>query len=411
MTAYKQATLIIHKLREAGHIAYFAGGWVRDYLLGHPSSDVDIATSASPEIILKLFPKTKQVGLSFGVVIIVSGNHQFEISTFRKDLGYEDGRRPKEIAFSSAEEDALRRDFSINGLFYDPEQNLIIDYVGGQEDLKKGIIRTIGNPFERFQEDRLRMIRAVRFACRFKYSIDPSTRQAIQEQAHTLFPAVAMERIWQEFKKMTDFPGFDLALIEMHSLGLLPVIFPSLKKFSTEEISARVASFSRFPKHCPTILYLMELFPDASCNEQIAFCQYLKTSLQDQKLVEGLYRLRALIEKDNIEEAIWAEVYALEHISLFLEVASSKWEGKKRDNFLKEHHEHQQRLKPHIHRLIARKPLVTASLLQQEGIPPGKSLGLLLKEGERLAINQDLHHADLVIAQLKQSPFWPHLRF
>jgi poly(A) polymerase len=225
MDAKYYATLLVKELVKAGYIAYFAGGWARDYVMGHPSADIDIATNAPPEKILDLFPCTILVGLAFGVIIVVIEGHQFEVATFRRDIGYDSGRRPNSIELADPEEDALRRDFTINGLFFDPLEERIIDYVGGIEDIKKRVIRTIGNADERFSEDRLRMIRAIRFAARFGFAIEEETQIGIALNADTLFPAVAMERIWQEFNKMVAYPHFDQALIEMHRLKLLPVIW------------------------------------------------------------------------------------------------------------------------------------------------------------------------------------------
>ena len=180
--AFKHAKSIVAKLSRAGYTAYFAGGWVRDYVMGHPSEDIDIATNAAPAEIMDLFPHTILVGLAFGVVIVVIEGHQFEVATFRKDLQYIDGRHPQGIEMSTPREDALRRDFTINGMFYDPLEEVIHDFVHGQEDIRLGIIRTIGNPHERFFEDRLRMLRAFRFSSRFSFSIDPETQEAIQRK-------------------------------------------------------------------------------------------------------------------------------------------------------------------------------------------------------------------------------------
>ena len=171
MDACQIATSIVKKLQDAGYLAYFAGGWVRDFILKKPSDDIDIATSASVDEVQRLFPKTIPVGVAFGIVIVVQDNHQFEVATFRKDRGYVDGRRPVGIDPASPEEDAQRRDFTINGMFYDPIQDKIFDYVDGMKDLKKGIIRAIGDPNARFLEDRLRMMRAVRYSTRFDFPI------------------------------------------------------------------------------------------------------------------------------------------------------------------------------------------------------------------------------------------------
>jgi poly(A) polymerase len=272
MDVLTHATAIVKKLVRAGFIAYFAGGWVRDHVMGHDSADIDIATSAAPLEIMDLFPNTILVGLAFGVVIVVIEGHQFEVATFRKDLHYINGRKPEGIELSTPEEDALRRDFTINGLFYDPLEHIIHDYVHGIEDIKKGIIRTIGNPHERFFEDRLRMLRAFRFSARFGFAIDPVTQQAIKENANKFFPAVAMERVWQEFNKMASYPRFDQAIVEMHRLELLDEIFPELRGLHLKELRHFVSAYAHFPKSCPTILYLMELFPALSLEQKISNC-------------------------------------------------------------------------------------------------------------------------------------------
>jgi poly(A) polymerase len=151
MEEHPQARHIIDTLTKNGFIAYYAGGWVRDYLLQHPSDDIDIATSAPPETIQALFPHTVPIGLAFGIILVIIDSHEYEVATFRQDLDYQDGRRPSKIAFSSAEEDAKRRDFTINGMFYDPLTNTILDYVEGKQDLQKKIIRAIGNPHDRIR--------------------------------------------------------------------------------------------------------------------------------------------------------------------------------------------------------------------------------------------------------------------
>jgi poly(A) polymerase len=202
MRNFALAKQIVQTLVKAGFTTYFAGGWVRDYLMNHPSDDIDIATGAPVDVIQNLFPKTIPVGLAFGIVIVVVEEHQFEVATFRKEKGYVDGRRPTHIESATPEEDALRRDFTINGLFWDPLTETLYDYVEGQKDLRSGIIRAIGDPHARFLEDRLRMIRAVRYSTRFNFSIEIETYQAILTHAKSLFPSVAIERIWQEFHKM-----------------------------------------------------------------------------------------------------------------------------------------------------------------------------------------------------------------
>lgn len=410
MDAHFGATAIVKKLTCEGYTAYFAGGWVRDFLMGHPSSDIDIATNAPPAVILDLFPQTILVGLAFGVVIVVSEGHQFEVSTFRRDISYVNGRKPEKIELSTPEEDALRRDFTINGMFYNPLKDEIYDYVHGIEDLKKGIIRTIGDPSERFDEDRLRMIRAIRFAARFGFTIDPDTQEGIIENADTLFPAVAMERIWQEFNKMAKSPHFDQALIDMHHLGLLPVIFPTLKGIHLKEIKKNVENFHRFPKDTPTILFLAHLFPHAELKELGEICQYLRTSTQDAKLLEIFMQAKKLIGQEEARDPAltdfeWTHFYANKQADLCLEVLVTK----QSDSciFLEKHRERRNRLKPHIQRLIDRKPLINGKILKEQGIREGKVMGNLMEEAERIAILHNFHAPAEILPHLIQSPNWP----
>src|SRR5262249_42065141 len=156
---HPQARTIVETLTRAGYIAYYAGGWVRDLLLGHPSDDIDIATNAPPAVVQQLFANTVPIGLAFGIVLVLIEGREYEVATFRSDVGYTDGRRPSHVHFTSAKEDAKRRDFTINGMFYDPLKQEVLDYVEGKEDLEKKLIRAIGDPHERIREDRLRMIR------------------------------------------------------------------------------------------------------------------------------------------------------------------------------------------------------------------------------------------------------------
>src|SRR6195256_2465832 len=180
------ARRIARRLRSAGHVAYFAGGCVRDLLRGQTPKDFDIATDARPEVVQKIFPRTYAVGAHFGVIVVLENDFQFEGATFRSDGAYLDGRRPVEVHFATAEEDAARRDFTINGMFFDPEKNEVIDFVGGKADLERKLIRAIGDPGQRFAEDRLRMLRAVRFATVLGFEIDPATWKAIGANAASI---------------------------------------------------------------------------------------------------------------------------------------------------------------------------------------------------------------------------------
>lgn len=403
----RAATEIVSKMRQAGYIAYFAGGWVRDFLLGHPADDIDIATEAPPERVRELFSKTVPVGISFGVVIVLVNDHPFEVTSFRKDGLYLYGRRPETIEFATPQEDAQRRDFTINGMFYDPLEDRVIDFVGGQEDLRRGVVRAIGEAEERIKEDRLRMIRAVRMIARFQFSLEESTRQAIEKYAASLFPAVAVERVWQELQKMADYPGLDRALIELHALGLLPVIFPLLEGTPLERIRKRVKPFAAFPPNCPLILYLAQLFPRATPEQFNHLCTTLKVPGRDAKLLINYLHASQQYRSNWAEKSDWVHLYASLDEKLCRAVYATHLRPAERQAFLTEHDTRSIQLFPHIERARLRQPLVRAEHLQAEGILPGKQMGILLKHAEKLAIELDLHKAEPIIQQLKRSSLWP----
>ncbi|MBU6446356.1 MAG: CCA tRNA nucleotidyltransferase, partial [Verrucomicrobia bacterium] len=276
MDEHPQARHIVETLAKAGFVAYYAGGWVRDLLLNHPSDDIDIATNAPPETIQALFAHTVPVGIAFGIVLVIIDGHQYEVATFRQDLDYKDGRRPSRIAFTTAEEDAKRRDFTINGMFYDPLKDHILDYVNGRADLEAKVIRAIGNPHERIKEDRLRMIRGIRLACRFGFHIEAATDAAIRAHANELFPAVAIERVWQEFTKGHAFGKLRLMLIGLHDFGILQAIFPDLSQVSLEEIEKRLLPIKDYPAHALTIASVLPLFPHYNLQRRLELCKKLK---------------------------------------------------------------------------------------------------------------------------------------
>ena len=221
------ARSIVQRLQDAGHIACYAGGCVRDRLMGVEPHDYDIATDARPEQVQALFRRTVAVGAHFGVIMVLDGSYEFQVATFRNDGQYIDGRHPASVSFATPEEDAARRDFTINGLFFDPIADRLIDYVGGQADLAKKLLRAIGNPYDRFREDRLRLLRAARFATTLCFDLDGPTWRAVCENAPHI-TEVSAERIREELVKILLSPrrvrGFDL----LDESGLLAVILPEV---------------------------------------------------------------------------------------------------------------------------------------------------------------------------------------
>ncbi len=241
---------IVQTLRQRGFQAYLVGGCVRDLLLGREPKDYDVATDATPEQVMRIFPETYAVGARFGVVLVpapesareggVAGNvftdssssssksHAVEVATFRSDIGYSDGRHPDEVRFSrSAEDDVVRRDFTINGMLLDPFTGEVLDFVGGRKDLEAGIIRAIGDPERRFGEDKLRMLRAVRFAARFEYAIEPATFAAMQRLADEI-QVVSRERVRDELTRMLTEGNGRRAFLLLDASGLLKPVLPEI---------------------------------------------------------------------------------------------------------------------------------------------------------------------------------------
>ena len=247
------AERICRKLRAAGYQAFLVGGCVRDILLGHEPADYDVCTAATPEQVLRIFPRSLTVGAKFGVVIVVEDSQadtlpagagaasdpvapvQVEVATFRSDIGYSDGRHPDSVVLAkSPEQDVKRRDFTINALLMNPETNEVLDFVGGREDLRAGIIRAIGDPVERFREDKLRMVRAVRFASRLRYEIEPKTFRAIQELAPEI-GQVSPERLRDELTKLLTEGAARRAFELLDETKLLPQLLPEIARMKGVE--------------------------------------------------------------------------------------------------------------------------------------------------------------------------------
>ena len=223
----EKALAILRRLRDNGFIALFNGGCVRDRLLGIPVKDYDIATDARPEVVQRLFNNTVAVGAKFGVIMVILDGDPFEVATFRADAPYVDGRRPSSVSFGTLEEDAKRRDFTIGGMYYDPFEDRLIDTVGGLRDLRAGVIRAIGNPYDRFAEDHLRVLRAARFAARLNFIIEPETHTAMRLAA-PLVPRVSAERIGEEIVRLLTEGGAARGMDIMVETGLMKEVLPEV---------------------------------------------------------------------------------------------------------------------------------------------------------------------------------------
>jgi poly(A) polymerase len=287
---------IVGRLREAGHEALFAGGCVRDLLLGKVPKDYDVATSARPEQVQAIFPRTVAVGVSFGVVRVVKGSHlAVEVATFRADGAYKDGRHPDAVRFTDAREDALRRDFTINGMFLDPTNDAVLDFVGGREDLEAKRIRAIGDPAQRFREDKLRLLRAVRFATRLDFTIDEATFSALQAMAPEL-GVVSAERILMELRLLLDGETRGRGYLQLGSTGLGPVILEECAEdfaVGANQIQLK-QKLDRLPADAPFSVSIAVVFaatdaPDKRCDR---FFKRLKGSNEERELSVWLLKHR-----------------------------------------------------------------------------------------------------------------------
>ncbi len=309
----KFALEVAERLVAAGYQALWAGGCVRDYLMGQSPEDYDVATDAVPDQVRKIFGRkqTFAVGESFGVIVVLGPGKQYgqvEVATFRQDSLTSDGRRPDSIQFCSAQEDAQRRDLTINGLFYDPLNDQVLDYVGGRKDLEQKIIRAIGNPVARMQEDKLRMLRCIRFTSRFQFQLDQQTADAIRELAPQI-QVVSKERIAQEMRKIFADKNRAFALQLIDSLGLFRVLFPELEQYwaSSSFRSTTIKYFEQlqlqdYQLAFAILLREMKLSADSinssrSPSPVKKFCKALKFSNQETDCIDWLVAHQAALQQ------------------------------------------------------------------------------------------------------------------
>jgi poly(A) polymerase len=282
---------IVRQLQQHGFQALLAGGCVRDMLLGRPAKDYDVATDALPADVIRLFRRTLEVGAKFGVVIVLTRGEQVEVATFRSEAGYEDGRHPTEVRFTSAAQDAGRRDFTINGMFYDPLKGQVIDYVEGQVDLARRIIRTIGDPQERFGEDYLRMLRAIRFSTQLGFAVEPATYEAVRRNAANIV-RISGERIAIELEGILIAPNRAAGAAMLIETGLAEAIFPGFAGPQTERAGAVL---DRLRKKVDFPLALAAFFAGCPTGFALERCEVLKLSNKQTKHIEFLLSHRSCL--------------------------------------------------------------------------------------------------------------------
>ena len=314
---------VVRRLRDAGHAALWAGGCVRDHVLGRVPKDFDVATGATPDEIREIFGqrRTLAIGASYGVITVLGPKRagQIEVATFRRDAVYSDGRHPNHVTFSTAEEDAQRRDFTINGLFYDPLTDEVIDYVGGREDLKRRIVRAIGNPHQRLDEDKLRMLRAVRFAAVLDFALDEPTRTVIRQKAAEI-NVVSAERIAVEMRQMLVHPSRVRAVQMLHHSRLLEIILPEAMSLNPDDDDGRPTESADSPWR--RALRILERLESPSFPAALAglFCQIEPTLRSAPRMAEKLGR-RWKLANDERAQLTWL----LDHLPEVCRAKSLPW--------------------------------------------------------------------------------------
>jgi tRNA nucleotidyltransferase/poly(A) polymerase len=374
MTNRQAAIKIIKRLRRNGFQALLAGGCVRDMLLRRRAKDYDIATDAEPRQVTKLFRRTLKVGAKFGVVIVMIEGKQVEVATFRTEAGYTNGRHPAKVKFATAAEDARRRDFTINGMFYDPLKKEVIDYVNGQVDLKKELVRTIGKPEERFAEDYLRMLRAVRFSTQLGFAIEPRTFAAISSSAKNI-TKISGERIAMELEAILVNPNRSNGVSMLIKSELARAIFPGL---SSKCAKFAISALSKLRKRVDFALALACLFVGCPTEFALQKCKILKLSRNQTKHIKFLLTNRGkLLDakmsladlKLILAEPYFEDLYELQRVI-------QKAERKSITPLIK--------LRKRINALgdveLRPKPLLDGHALIRLGAVPGPALGQLAQE-------------------------------
>lgn len=374
MTNKDTAIKIVKVLRQNGHQALLAGGCVRDMLLRRPAKDYDVATNAQPKEIIRLFERTLKVGAKFGVVIVLLDKTQIEVATFRAEADYADGRHPQIVHFTDAASDAARRDFTINGMFYDPVGRKVIDFVGGRADLKKRIIQTIGRPEERFGEDYLRMLRAVRFSAQLGFKIASKTFAAIRKNAHNI-TKVSGERIAMELEGILTCTGRADGVSNLLKSGLAKAIFPG---FSDKQIKAAVKVLSFLPKIVGFTLGLSALFAGCTTAFALKRIAILKLSRNQTKHIKFLLDSRGRLLGENMSLAqlkmLLTEPYFRDLYNF--QKAIQRAENKSIASLLRLN----KRIKSLGNIEIKPKPLLNGNDLMRLGAVAGPALGKLSRE-------------------------------
>ncbi|TWT43861.1 tRNA nucleotidyltransferase/poly(A) polymerase [Phycisphaerae bacterium RAS1] len=390
---------VIRRLTDAGHVALLAGGCVRDLLRDAEPHDFDVATDALPDRVCSLFKATRKVGVQFGVVLVKQRGVWVEVATFRSDGPYADGRHPEHVTFSDAEHDARRRDFTINGMFLDPLARRIVDYVGGQTDLQRGIIRAIGDPAARFAEDHLRLIRAVRFAARLGFEIEPQTWNAIVAAASQV-GRVAAERIREELEKMLAHPGRGGALRLLGETGLLQHLWPQ-PRWDPTQTPAAVERLAALPPQAgfEAAFAMLTARHDSPTLERIA--RSLAFSNEQREAVGWLVEKQAVL--DDADAPSLAEFKTVMAHRAFRDLAAI---ADARYSLLRDGDARRARLAARIASIrpesVQPPPLVRGDDLLALGVRAGPVYKQVLDELYRRQLNEELQTREQAAAALQE---------
>jgi len=390
MTNKQAAINVIKRLQRSAFQALLAGGCVRDMLLGRRAKDYDVATDAQPKDVIRLFKRTLKVGAKFGVVIVLVENRQVEVATFRTETGYADGRHPGSVEFATAAEDAGRRDFTINGMFYDPSKKKVIDYVNGQADLKSGIVRTIGKPAERFGEDYLRMLRAIRFSTQLGFAIESSTWSAVCGNAKKI-AKISGERIAMELEGILIHPNRADGASMLIESGLAKVIFSG---FAHEKAKSAISVLGQLRRKVDFALALACFFAGCETEFAVRSCRVLKLSRNKNKHIKFLLANRGKLLDEQMSLAalkkLLAQPYFWDLYEMQKTIQKAKGHGRKSIAALIA-------LRKRINELgdveLQPEPLLNGHDLIRLGAVPGPALGQLAEEMYIAQLEGTLHTA------------------
>lgn len=367
--AFGTVERILLALTESGHQAVLAGGSVRDALLGLTPKDLDVATSATPEVVESLFPATLAVGKAFGTIVVIENGFQFEVTTFRSEGEYEDGRRPKSVAFTDMEQDAARRDFTVNALFYDPVDFVIYDFVGGLQDLRDRRLRTVGLAQERFEEDHLRMLRAARFVAQTGFVLDEQVQETIS-QIHGLIGKVSAERVLNEMRRLLTSPYLRSGLQVLLTTRLAEIVWPEALGFEVDKLKSFL-TFMSWENAFAAICLLQRADSDPRLKAW-------KASRESQRKVHEQMEQAEILVRESSSRA--ERIMALgsrnfaETLVLVSGLLNLKGERRKLEDWIAEY------LKVAGPDGELPKPYLTGEDLKTQGVPQGESMGKILKQ-------------------------------